>query len=440
MNLPKVAAVLFTGKTYSNGTHPIMVRITKDRKHTYKSIGHAIPPEAWDNENNMVYEKKPAVNKRQEGHLNTEKLLALKERYKNAIILTNAKHINSVIVDTISEINNINQKLKVNDEDFDIITIRSKIKPSKEANRASDFLLFGKDMSEKFMKGNSIGTYKRYKSILNKLKDYIKRNELKFSDISPRFLETYEAHLHSQGYKINTIHNNLKTIRAIYYAALKEGIIKNSENPFFIFKLKLDKNVKKQKLTVDEIKAIETLQLDAGGLLWHVRNCFLLSFYCAGIRISDMLQLKWKNITKEGRLDYQMEKTGGQKSISLIPKAKQILEHYKLPTSKPTDFIFPFIDKEADITKPAVLFNQISAKTALVNKYLKKIAELAEIEKPLSTHIARHSFSDIARKRKASIYDISKMLGHSSIKITEAYLASLDLDSQDETLNNVMDF
>ncbi len=75
-----------------------------------------------------------------------------------------------------------------------------------------------------------------------------------------------------------------------------------------------------------------------------------------------------------------------------------------------------------------------------MNKYLKKIAALAEIEKPLTTHIARHSFSDIARKKKASIYDISKLLGHSSIKVTEIYLASLDLDSQDETLKSIMDY
>jgi len=416
MDLPKVKAVLFTGKKYKDGKHPILIRITQNRKHTYKSTGFAISPEAWDNDNSQVYEKKPQVTKRQVGQVNSSKLTDLQERYRSAIILTNAKHINSVIQNTIAEINTLTQKLKVNEQSLDVKSIKLILDPSSSSNNKLSFTFLGKEIYEKHLRSGSIGTAKRYRTV--------KKN----------------INLKSQGYKVNTIHNNLKTIRAIFYAAMKEGIISPEKNPFLVFKLKLDNKIKKEKLTVEEIIAIEQLVLERETLIWHVRNCFLFSFYCAGIRVSDLLQLKWSNITSVGRLDYQMEKTGKQKSINLIPKAKKIIEEYKKDKSHPSHFIFPLIPFDADIKAPSVLFNQISSKTALLNKYLKKIAVLAGIEKPLSTHIARHSFSDIARKRKASIYDISKMLGHSSIKITEMYLASLDLDSQDETHRNIMDY
>ena len=52
-------------------------------------------------------------------------------------------------------------------------------------------------------------------------------------------------------------------------------------------------------------------------------------------------------------------------------------------------------------------------------------------------HIARHSFANIARQKKANVYDISKALGHSSLKITESYLSKFDTTSQDATMKQV---
>jgi len=440
MVLPKVKAVLFSGKTYSNGAHPIMIRITHDRKHTYKATGFSIHPDAWDVENCLVYEKKPVITKRQEGQLKAEKLAELKERYKRAVVLSNAAHVNAEINNLIQDINAVNKKLEVNEQSLDVRSIRRVISPSKGLNTTEHFFEYAGDIRERFLKAGKIGTYKRYKTCLLKLQSYAKRKDLKFVDIDATFLAKYENHLQSKSYKPNTIYNNMKVIRAVFYKAMKEGICSPEKNPFLLFKLKMDTRTNKQKLTIKEILAIEELKLDEGSLVWHVRNCFLFSFYCAGIRISDLLQLKWKNLTRNGRLEYQMEKTGSFKSLVLLPKAIKILGGYRDKTIKPTDYIFSLIPNDIDSENPMVIYNQISAKTAMVNKYLKKIATLAGIDKPLTTHIARHSFSDIARQRKASIYDISKMLGHSSIKITENYLASLDLDSQDETLKNIMDF
>lgn len=54
-------------------------------------------------------------------------------------------------------------------------------------------------------------------------------------------------------------------------------------------------------------------------------------------------------------------------------------------------------------------------------------------------HIARHSFANIARQKNANVYDISNALGHSDIKVTEAYLSQFDYQSQDKTMAMVFD-
>jgi integrase len=74
---------------------------------------------------------------------------------------------------------------------------------------------------------------------------------------------------------------------------------------------------------------------------------------------------------------------------------------------------------------------EISSRTATVNKSLKKLAKLAGIESNVTTHVARHTWADMARKEGMNIYDISKSLGHSDINITQIYLAELDQTSSD---------
>jgi site-specific recombinase XerD len=449
METTKIKAILYTAKTYKDGTHPIMIRITQNRQRIYKSVGHSVVPDSWDEENCCVYEKEPKITKRQEGQLKPEKLAELKERYKHSIVLPNASSINSDIHDMLDELAGIKDDIKINKENLDLKTIKNKLNPNESVDRNKSFTAYGEAHRDKFLKAGSIGTYKSYKSTLNKLEKYLKGKDLLFADLTVHFLEDYSVYMQkneskknitNKRLKTNTIHKHFKCIRSIYYAAIAEQVITADKNPFFVYKLKLDKNVRKDKLTVEEIIAIENLNLKENSLIWDARNFFLFSFYCAGIRASDVLMLKWQNINKQDRLEYKMDKTGHHKSISLIPKAKDILKKYKPAKPLPNSFIFPFMDASLDLTDVMTLFNHISSNVALVNKYLKEVAKEAKIEKVLSTHIARHSFADIARTRKASVYDISKMLGHSSIKVTEAYLASFDVDSQDEAMKSIMDF
>ena len=175
------------------------------------------------------------------------------------------------------------------------------------------------------------------------------------------------------------------------------------------------------------------MELEDGSLLDNVRNAFLFSFYNAGIRISDILLMTWDNI-KDDRLVYTMYKTNKAHSLKLKKKPLEILEKYK---GNDDSYIFPFFSDRFDYSDPMFMHNQIGAKTALINKYLKEIAKKAGVNKKVTTHTARHSFADIARQKTDNIYNLSKTLGHSSIKITEAYLATFDEKAVDDTLDSI---
>ena len=61
-----------------------------------------------------------------------------------------------------------------------------------------------------------------------------------------------------------------------------------------------------------------------------------------------------------------------------------------------------------------------------MNSYLKEIADACHINKPLSTHVARHTFATIALANNVSIESIAKMFGHSSIMTTKIYARVMD--------------
>jgi site-specific recombinase XerD len=67
-----------------------------------------------------------------------------------------------------------------------------------------------------------------------------------------------------------------------------------------------------------------------------------------------------------------------------------------------------------------------------MNSYLKEIADVCGITKPLTTHIARHTFACLAVANKVSMESIAKMLGHSDIRTTKIYAKILDRTVSDE--------
>jgi integrase len=392
--MPSVKVLLKLNKQKPNGEYPLYIRITKDRRSKFISLGIYIQKKYW-NEND---------SKLKSSHPNSARL--------NNLIAKNVKEAEALALD-----------LELKNLSLSSINFKEAVK----GKSSSSFLDYADTLINRLEKSGKIATYKRYKVIVNKLRSY-KANSMAFEDFTVTFLKDYESYLISLGNSTNTIHTNLKTLRAILYQAIKENLFPQEKNPFFQFKLKTSK-VEKQKLSKEEIRRIVNLDLEENSKLWHTRNYFMFSFYLAGIRFSDLAQLQWSNVV-DNKLKYKMSKTGSTIEHLLTDSSNKILDFYRPNKINNSQFIFPILSQEKSLYSSKQLYNDISSKNAMINSTLKDLAKLAEIKKKISFHISRHSWADLARKGKMDIYSISKALRHSNITTTENYFKSLD----DETL------
>ncbi len=419
MSAPKIAIVYYTYKKYADGTHPIMIRITANRKARYISTGYSVKPENWDEENNCLLVSKTKSNPSKK-------------------VLANAKAINSDIELKLNDVIRVKQQVSLTDGNQSSKYIKDKA--TNKYNASSDFFVYGNKIVLDLAERNKISTSKNYLSVLRRIEGFVKTKTLLFEDITVDFLNKFQTHLIKDGIKNNTSNFHLRTIRSILYKAMNESepLISQDKNPFLRFKLK-STVTEKETLSLVEIEKIKQLKLKAPQQqrVINARNYYLFSFNNAGIRISDLILLKNSNII-DGRLHYEMGKTGHFKSIKLNKESKSIIKQYKKKNSKPDDFLFPILDNNVDYSNALFLRKQLDTKASRINDDLKVLANLAKLNKRLHFHSSRHSFANIARKKKADLYSISKALGHKSLKVTEMYLTSFDEQSLDATMEMVL--
>ena len=332
----------------------------------------------------------------------------------------------------------------------------------KEKETSASFLDFAKEKVEEARAIQAICTYRHYKTTLVFLEGYLKekgKEDITFDEINLSFLKGFEAYLanvenqREKGRKLDIVtrQNYLKKLRKLVNNGVEEGHLATS--PFGKgagrFSIKGKKESTKEKLELDEITSIVALDLPERSALWDTRNAFLFSFYCAGIRVGDLLQLRWQNI-QGGRLVYRMGKNGKERNLELVDEAQSILALYRKEDALPTDYIFPFLDSRTkwaiesekgrdtmDATLQQALFNNISSRNTILNKNLKKIAEKAGITKNVTFHTSRHTFANLAMKEGVESSKIQGLLAHSSLSTTEGYMGSFGKKEADEALVKV---
>ncbi len=269
---------------------------------------------------------------------------------------------------------------------------------------------------------------------------YFKRNtRLEFREMNESFLNKYKAFCSTYlGHKTRTITNQLIFIRTLFNVAIKDGIVSQKYYPFAgeKEKIRIDSG-NKIGLTAEEVTKIENLAVESHSSMWHTRNVWLVSFYFAGIRISDVVALKWTDI-KDGRLYYVMNKNEKPLSFKVPDKAKTIFNLYLKDKTENNGYIFPFL-KDADQQDPKSVFLKMRNATKVFNKFLKRIAQECEIDKNLSNHIARHTFGNIAGDKIHPLM-LQKLYRHSDLKTTLNYQANFIHRDADDALDSVINF
>lgn len=160
-------------------------------------------------------------------------------------------------------------------------------------------------------------------SKINNIKKFVENGDLYFPDITVPFLQRFNVYCASELQQSErTITNHLILIRTLFNRAIKEGIVDARYYPFGgdNMKIRIGSGLK-IGLTKEEIEKIEDLELTPETAIWHARNIWLFSFYFAGIRIAEVLELKWSDL-KDNRLHYMMHKNSKPVTLKIPDKAK----------------------------------------------------------------------------------------------------------------------
>jgi integrase len=235
---------------------------------------------------------------------------------------------------------------------------------------------------------------------------------------------------------VNTIHKDIKYIRKLFNDAYRVDLIEHSLIPFNKYKLKTEKT-ERTYLSEEELLSVINLELKTGTKMELHRDMFVFASYTGGLRVSDMLQIKWANFDGTN-INFTVKKTGSQLSIKVPNKGLEIIEKYKKLSTENQGFIFPVLPNNLKMNDPRELDDALGSATAHINKNLKLIAKKLEITKPLSFHISRHTWATRALKKGMSIDKVSKIMGHSAIKETQIYakIVNSELDKAMDVFND----
>jgi integrase/recombinase XerD len=252
-------------------------------------------------------------------------------------------------------------------------------------------------------------TTKKYVEIF--LKDKYKTSDVylyqlnyKFLTDFERFLKTYQPKDHHKPIGQNTVMKHIERLRKIVNLCIKNEWL--DRDPFQKFKPSFIKT-SREFLTADELATIENKNVSFERLQL-VKDIFIFSCY-TGLAYIDVFNLTTQNIALGIDGDYWLstsrKKTEQPVRIPLLPKPMAIIEKYKNnPRALAHNKLFPSLSNQK------------------LNSYLKEIADLCGITKPLTFHIARHTFATtVTLTNGVPIETVSSMLGHTSIKTTQIY-------------------
>ena len=260
--------------------------------------------------------------------------------------------------------------------------------------------------------------------------------EIKFEEITPYLLQRYETHLRERGNQDGGIAFKMRELRALYNAAIRNGFVSREKYPFMDYKIsKLKGKLEKKALSMDEIKAIMNLDFSKHPNLFNSYNYFMFSFLTRGMNFIDMMKLTWSNI-QNGKIKYQRSKTKRRFTLEILPQVQKILNYY-WERRRDTNYVFPILLQEG-LTAQQIQ-NRKHKTLKKFNKDLKELAELAGVQKTISSYVARHSYATVMFHKGTSMEIISEAMGHSHVNITKTYLKEFGDEIVDKAHRNLLE-
>jgi site-specific recombinase XerD len=381
---------LYKDKVQENSEKPIYARITINGKRAEISIQRSVIESAWDQKAQKVKNK----------HKDSVTINGYLDLMKGKFQMIYNQLISSNEEITAMKIKNVFLGKSTNEE------------PQKPKHKTicEAFDYHNLKMEETLKVGKVCDkTLLRYKITKNKVVAFMEKqyqvSDMELPSIRLRFVSEFEHYLlTTDKLQSNTAHKYIKNLKKIMNMSV--GLDWIPSNPFNQFKCSYqspDREIlNREELAVLQLKKLGIPRLE------EVRDVFVFCCY-TGFAFSDIFQFEQNAVTigldGEYWLSTNRQKTGTKESVPLLPVALEIIEKYKN---------HPYCVSENKLLP--VNSNQ------RYNSYLKELADLCNINKHLTSHIARHTFATtVTLANGVPIETVSSMLGHTSIRTTQIY-------------------
>ena len=326
-----------------------------------------------------------------------------KKNHKTTAKRKELRHINLMLENMRAEIYNCYRRLTEKSMVFDVKDIKSAFLKEEQTSLtiAQAIALHNKNMFTQLGQGYSPGTYKNYKTLTKHYQGFLQhahRRDIYVDNFKLIDIEDFMIYLKSQTpNNHNGAMKNIQRLKKIFSFCRRRGLSLN--NPFEHYRIKFKPYVRGY-LSIDQVLKIEQLELSPQ--LEVIRDIFVFACY-TGLAYIDTISLQAHHLKNyEGQLwvETQRRKTQSSSLFPLMPVALKILRKYE--------------------NHGAYIFPQMS--NSYINRRLKVIARMGDIDKHLSFHMARHTFAtSITLNQGVPIETVSKMLGHSKLTTTQIY-------------------
>ncbi|MEO5929756.1 MAG: site-specific integrase, partial [Candidatus Kapaibacterium sp.] len=328
--------IVLRKKQNKDESYPLALRITKDRKASYIHLGYSVLERDWDAKAQRVRRSHP-----------------------------NATRLNNFIIKKLAESTDTVLELDTQQKDISSDGIKRRLRPAADMMffaRADLFLQRLKDegrYNSWHSRGTQIRVFKAFTLGTVAVCDeqplrttslrhppcqgMFNGTDVPFQKIDVGLLTQFKVYLKAQrGVNDCTVANYLVTIQSIFSQSIREGVLDRRFFPFGKDKIQIRvPESQKVGLTAAAVTKLEEAALSNPSYA-EARDLWLLSFYFAGIRAGDVLQLRWRDF-RDGRLHYVMNKNNKPVSLKVPEKARAILEHYERTREGPDGFVFSFL-------------------------------------------------------------------------------------------------
>ena len=246
-----------------------------------------------------------------------------------------------------------------------------------------------------------------YKTDLEEYKEYLKNTNIKDTDY--KFIRSYLTYMFDKKYEKKTISRHISSLRSFYKYLLEEKIIK--KNPMtLISNPKLDKKLP-NFLYYDELEIL--LNIPDKSTVLGLRDALILELlYSTGIRVSELINIRMKDINKSDKKILIMGKGSKERYVLYGEVLDNLLDAYiKESRSK--------LNKNSDYLILNKNGNKITDRG--IRLIISKIIKKGEIDYHVSPHTLRHTFATHMLENGADLKSVQELLGHENLSTTQIY-------------------